>query len=45
MLCAINSMGESGGKQFLFPWKLYQDNAAKTVATSNPGTEFEITFL
>lgn len=36
MLCAIDSIGESGGKQVLFPWKLCQDSAAKTVARSNP---------
>lgn len=43
MLRAIGSTGESGEKQFLFPWKSDQDNTTKTVAKSNLLAEFEIT--
>jgi hypothetical protein len=34
MVCAIDSMGELDGKQFLLPWKLCLENTPKTNARS-----------
>ena len=36
MSCAMDTMGELGEKQFLFPWKSFQGKRAKVVARSNP---------